>query len=351
VAFALDSTVPLEGAVKDRIRLGFGGYFPTSRVMRLRARPAEEPFFPYYDNRTQRLVLLAALAVKIADGLAVGAGVNALGGVVGTADVGPGASGATETRINVDASTRAAVNVGLRFDPAPFVHFALVYRQRFAVPALIATEAELGGVPLSVGVDVREALFDPHTFVVASSFDVGRASFEIDAMYFAWSGYEGPFVLVRAELPGLLVESEPTPAIFRDVVSARAAGSYRLAIGSSAELTLQAGGGFEPSILTSARQGRTNLVDGAKALFGVGATLALPRVLPRPVRIGLGAGAQVVAGYEQEKKACAALPCPADTVVGPDSASPGAGITNPGYPLLEGGGALFSISLGIGVDL
>lgn len=351
IALALDATIPFEGALKDRLRFGFGGYFPPASALRLIARPVDTPVFPYYDNRTQRLVVLAALGVKVAEWIAVGAGVNALAGVGGAADVRPGASGAPEPRLDVVATTRLAVNVGLRIDPAPHVRVGLVYRSRFGVPAVLETQAEVGGVPLDIDVDVREALFDPEAWVVASSFDVGRATFEVDASYSGWSSYAGPFVVARAELPGVLVASEPTRAIYRDVVSVRAAATYRLGLGPRVELTVRAGGGVEPSMLTSAQQGRTNIVDGDKVLGGLGATLGLRDVLPRPVWIGVGASAQVVSEETQAKRACAAQPCPPDTVAGPDAAHPGEGITNPGYPVLRAGGALWSMSLGVGVAL
>jgi hypothetical protein len=351
IALALDATVPLEGALRDRIRFGFGGYFLPSAALRLLAKSTEEPVFPYYENRTQRLVLLMALAARIADGIGIGAGVNVLGGVTGSADVRAGASSAPEPRIDVEATTRVAAHVGVRLDPAPNVRVGLTYRQRFSVPAVVATAAEVGGIPLDVAVDVREALFDPHMFVLASSFDVGRATFEIDASYAAWSSYVGPFVGVRAELPGVLAVSEAAPALYRDVVSARVAATYRAFEGPRAELTLRGGAGVEPSILTSAQQGRTNIVDGDKAIFGLGASLVLRDVLPRPVRVGLGVGAQIMASFDQGKRACLAQPCPPGSVVGPDGANPGEGVTNPGNPRLVAGGALWSTALGVGVDL
>jgi hypothetical protein len=351
IALALDATIPLGEPIGDRIRFGFGGYFLPSSALRLIARRTDEPLFPYFDNRTQRLVLIPALAVRITGALSIGAAVNVLGGVIGSADVRPGASGAAEPRIEVEASTRAAVNLGARFDPAPGVRLGLTYRQRFSVPARVATTALIGGVPLDVDIDVREALFDPGTVVVGSSFDWGRATFEIDASYSAWSSYEGPFVKVDAELPGVRIGSDPVPALFRDTVSLRGAATYRVDLGRRAELTARAGAGFEPSMMTNAQQGRTNLADGDKAFFGLGATLELREILPKTFRIGVGASGQIVAGYEQAKRACAGQPCPINSVAGPDAADPGAGISNPGYPALRAGGSLWSLSLGLGVDL
>lgn len=351
VALALDATLPFKGALADRLRFGFGGYFLPDGALRLIARSAEEPLFPYYDNRSQRLVLLLALAAKITDRLAVGASVNVLGGVSGSATVHPGASGAPEPRIDVNATTRVAANVGLRFDVAPHLRFGFTYRQRFAVPAVIATDAEVGGVPIGAAVSVREALFDPHTFVLASSFDLGRATFEIDASYAAWSSYAGPFVDVRAELPGVLAVSPPPPPLYRDVVSVRAAAAYRFSLSARTDLILSGGAGFEPSMLKGSQQGLTNLVDGHKVLIGVGASLVIRGVFPRPIRLGFGQSAQILTGFEQDKRGCVALPCPPHSVVGPDASNPGQGITNPGYPKLEAGGAFLSTSFGLGVDL
>jgi hypothetical protein len=350
VSIAFDATIPFQGALKDRIRIGFGGYLPPTGVLHLMVHPASEPFFPYYDNRTQRLVLLPTIAVRILDGLAVGVGVNVLGGVSGTATVDAGASGAPEPGIALNAATAASVDAGVRWDPSPHVRFGLTFRQRFAAPAAVASTAEIGGVPLAVSVS-GSALFDPTTVVAAASFDLGRASFEVDGSYAVWSAYGGPWIAVQATLPGVNVISSLPGGVARDVVSLRAAGTYRLDVGARSEVLLRAGGGFEPSMLKSFQQGETNLVDGDKLLAGLGATLALRGVIPATLRIGAGASVQRVFAYDQDKRVCAAAPCPLDTVAGPDATHPAQGIQNPGYPRLSGEGAFWSMSLGIGVDL
>jgi hypothetical protein len=351
IALALDATIPFEGPLHDRIRFGFGGYIPPGSVLRLIARGAATPQFPYFDNRTQRLVLIPALAVRITDRLALGAGADVLGGVSGPADVRSGASGAPEPRIDVQATTVIAAHLGVRFDPAAHVRLGLAYRQRFAVPAHIATTADVSGVPLDVDVDIREALFDPDTFVLASSFDMGRAAFELDASYAVWSAYEGPFVQTSTDLPGVHIVSEPLPDLFRDTVGVRAAATYQFGLGVSADMIARAGAGLETSMLNGARQGRTNLADGDKVLAGLGATLIVRDLLPATLRIGVGVSATLVTRFEQTKRACAAAPCPLDTVAGPDAAAPGAGIDNPGYPRLEAGGAVWSGAIGLGADL
>jgi hypothetical protein len=341
VALAFDATVPFEGPLKDRIRIGFGGYLSTSGALHLMARQSDEPVFPYYDNRTQRLVLVPAIAVRILEGLAIGVGFNVLGGVSGPATVTPGASGAPEPRLSLTATTSVAVNAGVRFDPSPWAHLAFALRQRFSAPAVVDSSSQIGGNPLSVSVATHSALFDPTTLIAAASFDLGRAGVELDASYAMWSAYEGPWVFVKATLPGVNVVSSLPTSVARDVVSLRGAVTYRAGVGPRSEVVLRAGGGFEPSMLRSDQQGVTNLVDGDKLLAGLGATLVLRGVLPATLRFGAGAEVQRVFPYGQDKRLCPGLPCPPDTVTA----------DNRGYPRLSGQGTFWSMALGIGVEL
>ncbi len=332
VAIAIAVTVPFRRCFEGQDSPGPGRVCAAERPAAPRGAIGETPFFPYYDNRTQRLALVPALAVKVTERLGIGVGLDVLGGVSGPAVVQPGASGATESRLELEATTRAAVHAGVRFDLSPRVRLALAFRQRFAAPARVTTTAEIAGIPLAVSVASESGLFDPMAVVLASSFDLGRATVEVDATWSAWSAYEGPFASVRASLPGLDIASKLPAGIARDVVSVRAAASYRVAIAAGAELTLRAGAGAEPAMLKGLPQGRTNLLDGDKVFGGLGVSLAVRDVLAvRAIRAGFGLGTQVVLASSQEKRACAAAPCPADTVAGPDATNPRRGSRTPGF--------------------
>ena len=80
IALAFDATIPFEGALKDRVRFGFGSYLLPTSLARIIAHPQDLPFFPYFDDRTQRLVVLPAIGVRLAKNLAIGGGVDLLGG-------------------------------------------------------------------------------------------------------------------------------------------------------------------------------------------------------------------------------------------------------------------------------
>lgn len=351
VTVLVDGTVPFTGVLADRVRIGFAGYFLPDAALRLVTRPMETPLFPYYDNRTQRLVAIPALALRLTPWLGVGAGMNLLAGVAGPAEVQPGASGALESRIDEQARTVAAANVGVRIDPAPGVRLGLVYRQRFAIATDIRTTADIGGVALRVDVAARQALYDPDTFVLATSFDAGRLRLEVDAAYMVWSTYDGPFLALEAELPGVAVSTRVPDDLYRDAVSLRAAASHRWSLDADNEVWARGGAGLETSMLRGARQGATNLVDGDKLLFGAGVDARLGAALPVPLRLGLGLSAQIVGATTQTKVACRARPCPPTSVVGPSAADPSRDIDNPGFPELRASGVLWSGSASVGVDL
>lgn len=350
LALSFDATVPFEGLLHGRVRVGFAGYLPPTSAFHLLTPAPSAPLFPAYDNRTQRLVLTPSLAVRVHEALGLGVALDVLGGVRGPAVVSPGASGAGEPRLDLTAATALSVHAGLRFDPRPGVRLALAFRQRFSAPAAIDSSAVVAGVPLTLSVTAPSALFDPTTLVAAGSFELGRATFELDASYAAWSAYRGPWVKVHATLPGVDITSAEPSSPARDVVSLRGALAYRLLTSPRADLTLRAGAGFEPSMLKRAQQGETNLVDGDKLLLGLGASLAL-RVRPVTLHFTLGANVQRVFPFSQDKRACQAAPCGADTVTGPEAAHPSQGIENPGWPRLEGQGAFVALAAGVGVSL
>lgn len=350
VALAFAATVPLGEPLKDRLRFGLGAYLLAPHLARVVVPEQSEPVFPYFENRTQRLVVLPALALKITRALGIGGGVDVLGGVSGAASVTQGESGAPEPRVDLAATTRIAAVAGARFDPSPEVHLAFTYRGHFFVPSNIQTSTSVGGLPLAVTVDVGQSLFDPDAFVLGASYGAGHVEAEIDATYSAWSMYHAPFVDVHATLPAVDVSSVTPPDIAHDVVSVRGAASYRFDVRDH-RLFLRGGLGFEPTMLRSFQQGETNLVDGDKIFVGVGASLELAHVVGHALRFGLGVNTTIVTTMTQDKRACVAAPCPADSVAGPDAAHPGVGVTNPGFPTLHGGGAFVTSSASVGVDL
>lgn len=322
-----DVTLPLKGILKDRIHLGVALFVPEGGILHVTAPPPDAPQLPYFGNRSQRLVILPGLAVRLPGNGGVGVGVNFLGGVDGVAILERGPTGAREPRIDIDAGATATVNAGFRFVLGSNVRIHGTFRGPFGVPAKLVTRADVGGVPLDVTVGVRDALFDPATFVAGTSVDLGRLRLSLDVSYALWSAYKGPAVEVASTLPGVSLASAPPDAAFRDVASARGAVSYAVDLFRRSELAVRGGLSGEPTILklpqTGLAQGSTRYVDGAKLGVGVGATLVLRDFVPKPLRFGFGLGATFVESTR---------------VARPDRA-------------LQGGGHTTTLAWDVGVDL
>jgi hypothetical protein len=342
--------VPLEGPLANRLRIGFSGYFLPTAALRLLARTPETPFYPYYDNRTQRLVALPALGIRLTPWLGIGVGANVLAGVRGPAKLETGASGAPEPRIDIAANTIASAVVGLRIAPHERIHLALVFRQAFGIPLDIETTANVGGIPLATNLQNQRAMFDPLTITLASHLGFGKTNVELNVSYAQWSAWEGPYMLVQSNLPGVNLISRPTFGLFRDTVTMRVGSNHEFLTSRKTSLIVRGGVAFEPTMLSGQTQGRTNLVDGNKLTVGLGASFVLRNIVGKTLRFNLGGNGQFLSAFEQAKRTCSALPCPASTVVGPDADHPSAGITNPGYPILRASGAFFTLALGVGVD-
>ncbi len=350
---AVDGDVPLTGPLSHVLRFGYGGYVLPDKLMHLGTPARSDPVYPYYENRSQRLVVLPALGVRLTRWLGIGAAANFFAGVSGPSELTHGPGGALEARIDQQAKSTVAAIVGLQARASDNLRLGLVYHQQFASPNLTRTESEVGGVPLVVNVDLEQAFFTPDTVVLAaSSKPTRRMDLELDVAYERWSAYRGPSMKTDATLPGVSLRSRAAPRLWRDIFTLRAAASYRFDVGTRHNLLLNLGAGFEPSVQKSVQQGETNLLDGDKLLFGLGGTLVLHDVLPNTLRIGLGMQAQKVGSYSQNKRVCTVGgQCRADQVWGGDLNNPSANIDNPGYPAVEGSGSVWAFAASLGVDL
>jgi long-subunit fatty acid transport protein len=348
----LSVDVPLEGFLEDRLRVGLAMYSLPDRLMRLRTQSQSTPFFPYYDNRSQRLVFMPGLAVRLADGLGIGVGLNALAGVQGPVDVREGQSRTLESRVVQEAGTVARWILGVRYDPSERVHLGATFRQSFGVPLTVTTTADVAGVPLSVDVSAAEALFDPAVFVVGGRFEPwDRWSLEMDVAYQWWGAWKGPLLQIDTTVSALSLVSKPPQGMFQDTVSVRGAAAWHIERKPCRETVAHMGAGYETSMIdASVQQGRSNFVDGPKTLLGAGLSVRFVEVVGDALRLGVGLQMHHVASYRQDKVVCTEVPCPEGTVVGPDTANPTEAIDNPGYPTLFGGGVVFAGAVGVGMD-
>ena len=83
--FGVTLPAPLGGPLAGRLGLGLGMFVLPTSIVRITARLPDEPFFPYYQGRAERLVLVPGVGVRVTDALDVGVAANFLAGLGGRA--------------------------------------------------------------------------------------------------------------------------------------------------------------------------------------------------------------------------------------------------------------------------
>jgi long-chain fatty acid transport protein len=339
---------PLGGALAGRVHVGLGLYVLPSAILRITARLPDEPFYPYYD-RTQRLTLLPAIAVRLAPGLALGVAVNALASVDGQVLAAPGPTRALEARVDEEIPPSLAVNAGVRWQASPRHALALVYRQAFSVGFRTLADAEIAGEALTLDLSAEE-LYTPHQLALGYAFRTATTAVGLDVTASRWSAYGGPYVRVASELPLVGALAGTTPEVrFEDTLGLRAGVEHR-----AGRVFLRGGWGWESSAIPAEQPGVTNLLDGPKHTFSLGLGVALGAV-----RLDLHAAAQLVGSRTLHKRIAdpdeepAAFEALRDEVIDDpgDPETLGAQISNPGWPFIDSGGLMLSGGMSLEVSL
>jgi long-subunit fatty acid transport protein len=351
---------PLGGPLANRLYLGLGLWLPPRSAAHVIARLPDEPFFPWYDNRTQRILVLPGAAVKITDQLAVGAAVNFAATLDGQVLASEGATRALEARIDEEVPSVARINAGVAWRPWRGLAIGGSFRQKFSIPFATVARTNVAGEPIDVDI-AADGLFTPTTVTIGGGWRTAQWEAAAEGAWSDWSAYPGPYVRVNSALPLVGPLAGRLPAVpFRDTVAVRAGGEVRFGAADQVGWALRGGWGLETSPVPKRQPGVTNLMDGYKNLVAAGAGVRWPRALGgKPLRIDVHVMAQLVARRTLRKEvfdgADAYDPFTSlrDEVVDDagDPDSLGVQVSNPGFPTIRSGGQVFSGGVTVGVDL
>ncbi len=363
VSFVLGASAPapLGGPLADRVFVGIGMQLLPVTVIRVIARLPSEPVFPYYDNRTQRLVVMPVIGAKLTPRLGVGIGLNVLAGLGGSVISAEGPTRALEARVDEQIPTIAKINAGARFAVSDALTLALVFRQKFSVPFSTITMNSVAGEPIDLTIHA-EGLFTPDQLVLGGALHTSVADLTLDATYARWSAYPGPFVKVDSQLPLVGPLAGELPKVpWSDTLGVRVGvekGGLALGAGG-ATLDLRGGYGFETSPVPAFQPGVTNLLDGPKHTISIGAGIRIPGAKKKWIRIDVHAQAQLVGDRTLHKIVAGPGEHPApfdglrDEVTDDpnDPSTQGRQISNPGYPSISSGGQVFSGGITVEMSL
>jgi long-subunit fatty acid transport protein len=167
--------MPLGGALRDRVGLGFGFYVPSEAINRARAPFPGEPSFVLLESRAFVVGLLVGVGVKVTPRLAVGLSVNALAVLRGTIDVTIDGAGRFTTQSEQRLLTRFAPILGARYRLRDDLDLGLAVRAPSRSDYDITVTSDLGdALPLTLPeiAIAGTAQYDPLTVAAEAAWRV-----------------------------------------------------------------------------------------------------------------------------------------------------------------------------------
>ncbi len=265
--------MPLGGALRDRVGLGFGFFVPTAAINRVRAPRPGVPTFALLESRSQVVGLQLAVGVRLTPRWSVGLGLNALavlrGGIAVTTD----GSGRFTTQSEQRLLTRFAPIAGARWRWREDVELGLVARAPSRSDYDIEVTNDLGDVlPLTLPA-IRIAgnsQYDPWTVALEAAWRLSdTVTVTGHLAWQRWSAFPLPTLNPVAATP------PQAPPGFHDTAVPRLA-IERVTPALGGELALRGGYAFLWSPAPEMR-GRQSLLDNHRHLFAAGLGLAWPR--------------------------------------------------------------------------
>ena len=295
------------------LAFGIGLHMPDDRLSRVRALRQEQPRWELYDNRNQRLVFSANLAIRPWDWLEIGGGLSFMSStrarldITGTANIFSPPRSQLRNEVDADLLAVRYPQVGATVHLSDRVALAAVYRGQFSFDLDLTArlEGDLSGLTSAYYALESNSVnsFLPQQVVLGSSFvitDDLRANF--DLTWIDWSAYVSPVARLRVDLdippptggwpanitpPSTPAPTRIEPIAMRDRLVPHLGVEWRALHQGKWEGFVRGGYEFAKSPL-AAQSGRTNFVDRDRHTFGLGlgARVAEPIAeLPGGVRL------------------------------------------------------------------
>lgn len=277
-----------------RFAFGVGIWLPDQRLTRTLQRSYDQPRFVYYDNRMQRFLLSANIAIQIVPGVYIGAGLNFMsrtkGGLklVGTVDPLTPNDSSLVSNIAIDLLAVRYPQAGIVIEATKYLTLAMTYRHRFelSIDQQFRIDGDVGSVGSAPIIEdaylqVRTQSLDhfhPWQLTIAAALRLTRRLLiSGELTYAAWSGFKTPASRLdfdvdlkdyndRVNLPA--ARDFPAPG-FHDIVIPRLAAEWRAL--EKARFAVDVRGGYSYEMSPAPKQfDESNFADSDKHTFTLG---------------------------------------------------------------------------------
>jgi long-chain fatty acid transport protein len=288
-----------------RFAVGILLWLPDQRLTRVRSLPFSQPRFVLFDNRLQRLLLSANLAIQIVPGLYVGGGLSFMSRTVGelflkgSVAVSDPDQSALTTDIDVDLVAVRYPQAGILWQATRNVSFGITYRGKFSLELnqgfqITGNVGDPGLPPVIsngsfVAQTISQDLFQPWQLAGGVTVHLMRRLLvALDLTYAAWHEFPtpasdlslkidiGPVFTPKIMLPPPRTYPEPG---FHDIVIPRIGIEWRAREAPRLSVDVRGGYSYEPTPVPS-QVGESNLVDCDKHTFSLGLGLEFGKLDP-----------------------------------------------------------------------
>lgn len=269
--------MPLGGAARDRVGIGFGFHIPTVAINRARAPYPGEPVFTLLESRSHVIAMQFAVGVKLDERWSVGAGIMALAVLRGGIDVTTDGSGRFTTQSEQRLQTRFSPVVGARWRWRDDVDLGAVFRAPSRSDYDIRVTNDLADVLPVTLPEIRiagAAQYDPLTVAVEAAWRA-RPGLTVTG-HLAWARWSAfPYPTLN---PTVGTPPQEAPDFHDTAIPRLAVEHTRRALGGT--VSARAGYAFLWSP-AGEQTGRQSLLDNHRHLVATGLGLAWPgRLVP-----------------------------------------------------------------------
>lgn len=269
ITLGTSSTIPFD--IPDRFAFGLGVFLPTRGLIDVEASsPSAEPEWFRYGSRHDRIHILPAVAVKVTHWLSFGAGASVFVDAAGGTTLSAGIGTPVQPEFRLKLKPDAAPVIGLMLSPADWLSFGLTYRGELSFKLDFPAVAVVQGISIPLTLETI-TFFTPQQVQLGAAVNVtDRLLLAFDLLWCNWSAYDDIYLVVTSS-----VAQTPTrvDADLRDTFSPRLGAEFV----ATDWLLLRAGYAYRTSSVPDQDGEPTNLVDGDKHTFTLGAGFAWGR--------------------------------------------------------------------------
>ena len=342
--------IPLGSFLKDRLGVGLQMYLPRKYLMWMHLHFSDDPHFPLYENRYQRLVLRPALGIRIYEEWAVGVSVNYYVDLAGYLETRGDSTRSLAARGNLELFSNVTADFNVTGEILPGWKTSFMFRMEHFSDADFLTKNQIADLELNLDID-GTTLFEPASIEFATSYDAASIGLlaEFGFIWRFWSDYPGSYTILDAEVPSGTMENKKFTPNHYDI-GARDTWELKLGLeqtlGFSHGISLLVRGGYAYESTAIAEQtGRTNMLDSDHHKFGFGLGVSWATGWDLLQRLGLDIGAQLHYMPDVTHTKDESL------LIDESLSQDGVQSTNAGYPSITGGGIVAGLACSVSIEL